>query len=289
MRNRANVVKASGVSALRGAGKGGGAHPVRALSGDADGQLVMLPLDHIAPNPDQPRKHFDPAKLEELAQAIKRAGVLQPVVVMPLRSAHRDEHQYLLLAGERRWRAASRAGLTEIPAIVRDGLLDKLEIALIENLQRENLSPMEEAEAIAELKRRHHYTDQELAAVVGKSRVAVTDAVAVSRLPAAARRELSGRESKGTLVEVARSPDPVRAAKALRKGATVRELRRVKNKTRRGQPLRDLSKDGESKSAVYVGETFRLVLQWTDGKPHSAAQVRRALREASEQYGVESE
>src|SRR5262249_26268100 len=125
--------------------------------------LTLVPLSAVEPNPDQPRKHFAEEALAELAASIRTRGLLQPVVV------RRTDHGFQLLAGERRFRAAQLAGLDRIPALIREGD-DSLEVALIENLQRENLSPLEEAEALALLVERHGYNHREVADLLGKSR-----------------------------------------------------------------------------------------------------------------------
>jgi ParB family chromosome partitioning protein len=123
----------------------------------------MVPLVAVVPNPDQPRKHFSETALADLAASIQARGLLQPIVV------RRTTDGYRLLAGERRFRAAKAAGLDRVPALIREGD-DDLEIALIENLQREDLSPLEEAEALAMLIERHGYSHREVADLLGKSR-----------------------------------------------------------------------------------------------------------------------
>ena len=137
--------------------------------------LTALSLDKVRANPGQPRKHFDPEALAELAASISQHGILQPVVVK------RDGDTYLIMAGERRYRAAQLAGLTVIPAVVRDD--DPLEIAIIENLQREDLSPLEEAEGLGALIDQYGYTHEALAELIGKSRPYVSNTLALRRLP----------------------------------------------------------------------------------------------------------
>src|SRR5262245_31390895 len=134
--------------------------------------LTLVPLRDVRPNPDQPRKHFDDDKLRELSESIKAHGLLQPIVV------RRVETGFELLAGERRFRAAHLAELDRLPALVRD-VDDPLEIALIENLQREDLSPLEEAEALATLIARHGYSHREVAELLGKSRPYVSNTLAL--------------------------------------------------------------------------------------------------------------
>ncbi len=137
--------------------------------------LAALAVSAIRPNPTQPRRHFDPEALTQLADSIRSRGLLQPIVVA------RDGDGYLIMAGERRWRAAALAGLETIPALIRDD--DPLEIAMIENLQRQDLSPLEEAEGLGQLIDRFGYTHEELAELMGKSRPYVSNTLALRRLP----------------------------------------------------------------------------------------------------------
>lgn len=137
------------------------------------GKPLLLPLSHISPNPDQPRKDFDEAALLELAESIKSYGVLQPIVV-----TEAGKGVYLIIAGERRFRAAKLAGLTEIPAFVRSTQKEEiLELALIENIQRENLNSLEEAISFRALMDEFGYTQEQLAEKMGKSRPYVANAL----------------------------------------------------------------------------------------------------------------
>lgn len=138
-----------------------------------------LPINEIIPNRDQPRKTFDEAALEELAESIKQHGVLQPLLVRPIPSGG-----YQLVAGERRWRACRIAGLNKVPVVIKE-LTDTetMEIAIIENLQREDLNPIEEAEGLQALIDKCGYTQEEVAASVGKSRPAIANSLRLLRLP----------------------------------------------------------------------------------------------------------
>jgi ParB family chromosome partitioning protein len=156
--------------------------------------LTLVPLSAVAPNPDQPRKHFAEDALGELAASIKARGLLQPIVV------RRMQDGYRLLAGERRFRAASLAGLDRVPALIRDGD-DDLEVALIENLQREDLTPLEEAEALAVLIERHGYSHREVADLLGKSRPYVSNTLALNKLPDSVKADLH-REGRNTSREI---------------------------------------------------------------------------------------
>ena len=138
-----------------------------------------LRISELEPNRDQPRKEFDPAALAELADSIAAVGIIQPLIVRPMVGGG-----YQIVAGERRWRAAQRAGLTEVPVVVRD-FTDKevAEIALIENLQREDLNPVEEAEGYRHLMSEYGMTQEQVAGRVGKSRPSVANAVRLLELP----------------------------------------------------------------------------------------------------------
>jgi ParB family chromosome partitioning protein len=143
-------------------------------------KLREIDIDRIVPNAQQPRKHFSEEALNELADSIRAHGLIQPIVVQPL-----PDDFFQLIAGERRWRAAQRAGLMRLPAIVREEDGDSsLEIALIENLQREDLNPIEEAQAYEKLIVEFGLTQEEVARRVGKSRVTVTNMLRLLRLPA---------------------------------------------------------------------------------------------------------
>ena len=143
-------------------------------------EIVNLNVEALSPNEHQPRHHFDQAALEELAASIKSQGLIQPILVRPLAA----QGKYEIVAGERRWRASRMAGLRSIDCIVRH--LDDSEsmaIALIENLQREDLNPMEEARALSQIKDHFEITQDELADKIGKSRPAVTNSLRLLRLP----------------------------------------------------------------------------------------------------------
>jgi ParB family transcriptional regulator, chromosome partitioning protein len=164
--------------------------------------VTALPLDAIRPNPDQPRRFFDETSLAELAESIRARGLLQPVIVK-----REEDGRFLLLAGERRYRASRMAGLEAIPALVRDD--HPLEIAMIENLQREDLTPLEEALGIAALIEAQGYTHSEVADMLHKSRPHVSNTLALTRLPKAIQEEYNTDPtiSRDILISVARQPD----------------------------------------------------------------------------------
>jgi ParB family transcriptional regulator, chromosome partitioning protein len=162
-------------------------------SPDSTGTASEIPVDAIAPNPQQPRKDFNDNELRELAASLGRTGVLQPVVVRRVGTG------YQLIVGERRWRAAKLAGLARIPAIVREATdVQSLELALVENLLREDLNPMEEAEAYQRLLAEFGWTQEELAQRVGRDRSSIANCVRLLKLPALIQADLrAGRLTMG--------------------------------------------------------------------------------------------
>ena len=192
---------------LSGLGRGLGALiPAEAgvAAGDDIARLEELPVGSILPNPHQPRVHFDEESLAELSASIREIGVLQPVLVRPL-----DDGSYQLVAGERRWRAARRAGLPLIPAIVRAADdLATVERALVENLHRADLTPLEEAAAFQQLSEDFGLTHEQIASRVGKSRSAITNTLRLMSLPAAVQHLLAdGRLSAGHAKALLGCPD----------------------------------------------------------------------------------
>ena len=188
-------------------------------------RLEDIPVGSIVPNPHQPRVHFDEESLAELAASIREIGVLQPVLVRAV-----GEQQYELIAGERRWRAARRAGLAVVPAVVRTtDDVGSVEQALIENLHRQDLTPLEEAAAYQQLIEDFSLTHEQVAARVGKSRSAVTNTLRLMSLPAAIQALLAdGRLSAGHARAVLGTPDRAfqeqLARRAVAEGWSVRML-----------------------------------------------------------------
>ena len=177
----------------RGIGRGLSAILPEAAS-DGAGELRELPVGLIKPNPDQPRTQFDAEALTALAASIEASGVVQPLLVRPL-----PDGSYELVAGERRWRAAQQAGLEKVPAVVRDqAQAERLQAALIENMVREDLNPIEEARACAALVEELGLTKEELARRVGRSRPAVSNLIRLLELPDETMEMLeSGELSEG--------------------------------------------------------------------------------------------
>jgi ParB family chromosome partitioning protein len=201
----------------------------------AAGELLELPVTLIKPNPNQPRTHFDPDALTALAASIEASGVVQPLLVRPL-----ADGSYELVAGERRWRAAQQAGLEKVPAVVRDQAEpERLQAALIENMVREDLNPVEEAKACSALVEDLGLTKEELARRVGRNRATISNLIRLLELPDEAlemleRKELS--EGHGRAILGAAGNDVRRrlAREAKAGGWSVRE---TENRVRlAGQP-----------------------------------------------------
>ena len=165
--------------------------------------LRVLAIDEITPDPDQPRRHFDEEALESLAQSIREHGVLQPIVVTPAKNG------FEIVAGERRWRAAKIANLTKLPAIVRTlGAQHKLELSIIENIQRADLNPLETATAYLKLKNQFNLTDAEIAKRVGKASSTISNQVRLLALPDFAREALAeGKITEGHARQILALPE----------------------------------------------------------------------------------
>lgn len=166
--------------------------------------VSAVPLDRISANPAQPRRHFDESALAELADSIRKHGLLQPIIVCHAGERGGGGH-YMIMAGERRFRACKLAGVDVVPVLVRDD--DPIEVAMIENLQREDLSPLEEAEGLNALLLQFHYTHDTLADLIGKSRPYVSNTMALCRLPQHIKDEYhqSPVVSREILISVARA------------------------------------------------------------------------------------
>ena len=152
----------------------------------ASERALEIDIDLLRPNRDQPRTTMDESKIEELARSIKSNGIIQPIVV------RKADHGYEIIAGERRWRAAQRAGLLKVPVVVRDIPEERLlAAALIENIQREDLNPIEEAQAYRRLTEEHHLTQDQIAEAVGKDRSSVANYLRLLKLPTEVKSNLS--------------------------------------------------------------------------------------------------
>ena len=200
-----------------------------------------VPIETIRPSPFQPRRHFAEAELEGLAQSIREKGIVQPLLVRPVADAAAD---FELIAGERRWRAAQRVGLHEVPVVIRPfSDAEAIEIALVENLQREDLSALEEAEAYSRLVREYGRSQASLAAAVGKSRSHIANTLRLLALPEPVRRSLDdGALSAGHARALLGTPDPAALAlEVVRRGLNVRATEALVRRRAAAKPARPTS------------------------------------------------
>jgi ParB family chromosome partitioning protein len=225
-----------------GLGKGLSALIPSEATGETDSALRVVPISHIKPNAFQPRSHFDEESMSSLAASIREVGLLQPVLV---REVDGEEESYELIAGERRWRAARRAGLQTIPVLVQPdtGDVSSLEQALVENLHREDLNALEEAAAYQQLIDEFGLTHEQVATRMGKGRATVTNTLRLLQLPAGAQRALAERTiSAGHARALLGTPDRTLQDKLVEQitseGLTVRAVEEI---VRAGAPVREFS------------------------------------------------
>ncbi len=241
---------ASGQPRQRGLGKGLaallGETMEPATTGTREGALLSIPIEHLAPHPNQPRQHFDEVEIQSLADSIRARGIVQPLVVRPGPGGE-DGAPYQIVAGERRWRAAQRAGLHELPAVVRQ-LSDpeSIEIALVENLQRSDLNPLEEATAYRRLICEFDHRQEDVATALGKSRSHVANTVRLLDLPETVKALVGdGTLSAGHGRALLAAADPAALSDTVvRLGLTVRQtealVRRAgEGRTRQRKARRD--------------------------------------------------
>jgi ParB family chromosome partitioning protein len=239
---------------------------------------VEADIDAIVPNEYQPRGHVDEARLEELAASIRSNGVIQPIVV------RRVGDRFHIIAGERRWRAAKRAGLLRVPVAVKDVAVGMeqslLEMALIENIQREDLNPIEEALAYRRLADEFHLTQEAIAAAVGKDRATVANLVRLLRLPDEVRTEVaSGRLSMGharALLALGEEADQRRVARdVIARSLSVRETESIVKKIVDGGPPREApapkpvdvhTRAAEDRLKFLLGTRVRIVRKGKGGR-----------------------
>lgn len=216
-------------------------------------RIVELDVANIIWNPDQPRKHVDPVRLQELADSITAHGLIHPITVR-----RTDSDQYMVIAGERRFRAYALLERTTIPAIISEGSTD--ELALIENIQREDLSPIDEYQAIARLIAKHGYTQGDAATALGKSRVSINEIMSLAGLAASILDDArTANVSRSMLVEIARAGDET-AQRKLWEGVwaganTVRALRSQKK-----APAERTQQSSPIGTAIRAGRRFAAAL-----------------------------
>lgn len=205
--------------------------------------IVTVLLDLLVPSPFQPRRLFDESALDDLVESIREKGVLQPLLVRP---NPKQPNGYEIIAGERRFRASKKAGLTQVPVIIKD-FDDKtaLEVALIENLQREDLNAIEEAEAYVRLLKEFSYTQEELARVVGKSRSYVANMMRLLELPDSVKKMLAEKQiTVGHARSLLSVSHPEKVAKEIvKKGLSVRETEQLVSHPKEAKPSTPKTQD----------------------------------------------
>ena len=216
-----------------------------------DKSVFSCALEKLVPQKGQPRQHFAKEKLDELAQSIKEHGLLEPIVVRRVPGQDKFE----IIAGERRWRASQKAGLREVLVVVKDVTPKAaFELALIENVQREDLNPVELAEALDRLVKEHNYTQETLGERLGKDRTTIANSLRLLKLPVSVRsRVISGELSEGHARALLGSPDPAKieelAEKVVRGKLSVRAAEALV-RTAKAKAKPDTKKPGEKSSAI---------------------------------------
>jgi ParB family chromosome partitioning protein len=239
--------------------------------------ILYCGIEEIVPNRSQPRKHFDESKLQELAESIKEKGILEPLIV------RRVDQGYELIVGERRWRAAQKADLKEVPVLVKEVEgSDALEISLIENLQREDLNPIEEAEAFKRLTEEFNISQGDLSTRIGKDRTTITNAIRLLKLPPEIKNQLlqnritagharailsleTKEKQKELCALIIRKGLSVREAEAMAKRWSERPKRRVTPEGRRGDLESQLNSLQDSLRR-YLGTKVRIITNGKRGK-----------------------
>lgn len=243
-------------------------------------RLFEVSLSDLRPNPDQPRQVFDEEALQELASSIEHKGLIQPIAVAP--DPQRPRSGYIIVAGERRFRAFQALGRSTIPAILTTG--DPAEITIIENVQRENLHPLEEAFAYSNLMDRHGYTQEDVAQIVGKGRRTVSELIGLTALPQTIQEECrTSGIPKSLLIEISRlesEEEQLAVWKAIQQdGLTVRAIRAQKKTGSAVRPQRD---DGYK--ALRAGNGFvKALKKLADTEAGTDAELIRSLRKMQEQ------
>lgn len=236
-----------------------------------DERTQEIAIGSIVPNPQQPRKGFSDESLQELAESIREVGILQPIVVRPL-----GEDRFELIAGERRWRAAKLAGLQRVPVLIRAAdRSSSLQIALIENVQREDISALEAAEAYSRLLHDFGLTQEDIAQKVGKSRSAIANALRLLKLPlqireALAKGEITEGHARALLQFETETEMLLAHQRILEKGLNVRDVERMARGNGASKSAKQKSKrkgaDFDTELSEFFGTPTRIVRQGKGGK-----------------------
>jgi ParB family chromosome partitioning protein len=244
---------------------------------------MLIPIENIEANPDQPRRTFSPQGLDDLANSIREKGIIQPLIVRPHPSR---SGAYEIVAGERRWRAAQVAQLHEIPAIVRSyDDTEALEVAIIENIQRADLNPIEEAAGYRDLMDKFGHTQERLAEALGKSRSHIANMMRLLNLPDDVLEFVrDGRLSAGAARAILTADDPIELAKrAVRDGLSVREIERLaKSKPEQKKEPKQSQKTPKSADTVSLEKSLsassgmKVVIDHKDGEDQGSVTIRYA-------------
>ena len=257
------------------------AHYVEQIAAKSRSVGRTIPITSIFPNPEQPRTEF--GDLTELTESIREKGVLEPLLVRPT-----DDGRFMIIAGERRWRSSQLAGLQEVPCIEMD-VDDKAlaEIALIENLQRKDLTVWEEADGLAALKEKFGYTQDEIAQKISKGRTTVTELLTIAGLPAEIRErcKAANMNAKAMLLEVARQFDEAAMFEFLDRVAGGKREKKPAGSTKPSTNGPSAEIDASvARSFVYTpkGKGFTVEVRFTDSEEPSKRNVLQALKQAFE-------
>ena len=259
----------------RGLGKGLDAIFAENTAENAEG-AVTVKISEIEPNRDQPRKEFDSEALSELAESIAQHGVLQPLLLRPMLSGG-----YRIVAGERRWRAARMAGVSEVPAVIREMTdAEEMLFALIENLQREDLTPLEETRGYQTLIETQGFTQEEVSQAVGKSRPAVTNSLRLLNLPEEVQQMLEAGEITAgharTLLSF-KTPEAMRlGAQKAKEGVSVRELENLSKRLqgqKAPQPARPQKNQYYEEAQLAIGECLNRKVKVAGTKKKGTLQI----------------
>ncbi|MDP9055310.1 MAG: ParB/RepB/Spo0J family partition protein [Acidobacteriota bacterium] len=235
-------------------------NPIPAPEAIAGGEPQSLPIDFVAPNPNQPRREFDPAALMELTQSIERDGIIQPIIVRKM-----GPSQYQIIAGERRWRAAKNAQLTEVPVVVRTADDQQvLELAIVENIQREDLNPIELALAFHRMGTELGLSHDQIGQKTGKERTTITNAVRLLQLPEelqtlVAGKQLSAGHARALLKFQDRDLQVEIARRCIAEGWSVRQIEHFTKPKAPGKPATKENEPQDPNVKFAVGELERLL------------------------------
>jgi ParB family transcriptional regulator, chromosome partitioning protein len=234
-----------------------------------------VPIEFLRPNPRNPRREFSGTQLDELATSIKERGIIQPIAVRPARGAG---DSYEIIAGERRWQAAQRAGLHDVPVVVLDvSDVEALELAIVENVQREDLNPLEEAAGYQSLIDEFKYHQDEIAKVVGKSRSHVANMLRLLKLPEFVKGAIrSGKLSAGHARALIGHPEPERAARQIiERGLNVRQVEALARTQGKSQDRLPRQKDADTVAMEkHVSDTLGLAVTVDHGNKGGAVHIR---------------